>query len=137
MLKYGKTAAIRPQAGFLLIEAMIAILIFSLGIVALMGLQSIAIGDSVHGKYRTDASYFANGIIAQMMADQANVASYDDDISPRATRRTEWDTEVAAALPNGTTSIQIAGSGVTVVVYWHNPNESGNHNYTAVAQVVF
>ncbi len=136
MLKYGKTAAIRPQAGFLLIEAMIAILIFSLGIVALMGLQSIAIGDSVHGKYRTDASYFANGIIAQMMVDRANVASYADGASP-STRRTEWDAEVAASLPNGTTSVTIAGSAVTVIVYWRNPNESSSHNFTTFSQVVF
>lgn len=136
MLKRNESPLPRRQGGFLLIEAMIAILIFSLGIVALMGLQSIAISDSVHGKYRTDASYLANGIVAQMMADRTNMANYADGASP-TTRRTEWDAEVAAALPNGSTSITISGSGVTVVVSWRNPNETDSHNFTTFAQVVF
>lgn len=125
------------QGGFLLIEALVAILIFSVGVIALIGLQSLSLSNSLHGKYRADAGYLANGIIAQMMADRTNVASYVDGASPQATQRGEWDTEVAAALPNGSGSIAMSGSAVTVVVGWRSPDETSGHNHTAVAQVVF
>lgn len=125
------------QKGFLLIEALIAILIFSLGVIALMGLQSISIGNAIHGKYRTDASYLVNAVVAQMMVDKNNVSNYADGATTPTTRRLEWNTEVAATLPNGSSNITINGSAVTVVVSWRNPDEASSHNYKAIAQVVF
>jgi type IV pilus assembly protein PilV len=125
------------QRGFLLIEALIAILIFSLGVIALMGLQSISIGNAIQGKYRTDASYLANGIVAQMMVDKNNVSNYADGASTPAARRTQWNGEVAAALPNGSANVTINGTAVTVVVSWRNPDETSSHSYKAIAQVVF
>ncbi len=127
------------EGGFLLIEALVSILIFAFGMLALLGFQSMAINNTVHGKYRTDASYFANSIIGQMMVDRANVANYADSSSMSA-NRVAWDAEVASALPNGSTSVSITGgSEVTVVVSWRNPDEPTDefHNYTAIAQVVF
>lgn len=127
------------ESGFLLIEALISILIFSVGLIGLLGLQAMAINNTLHGKYRTDASYLANSIVGQMMVDRTNVAVYADGTNVSA-NRTAWNAEVAAALPNASTSITIAGgSTVTVVVSWRNADESESqqHNYTAIAQVVF
>ena len=50
------------QQGVMLIEALVAILIFTLGIVALMGLQANSMKQMSDAKYRTDASYLANCI---------------------------------------------------------------------------
>ncbi len=127
------------HGGFLLIEALVSILIFAIGFIALLGFQSMAINNTIHGKYRTDASYFANSIIGQMMIDKTHISSYADDVTP-SPLRTAWDNEVVAALPNGSTSITIVGgTAVTVVVSWRNPDETvaQTHNYTAIAQVVF
>ena len=60
------------QQGSVLLEGLIAILIFSMGILALVGLQAAAIKNSSDAKYRADASYLANQIIGQMWADRAN-----------------------------------------------------------------
>jgi type IV pilus assembly protein PilV len=126
----------RKQTGFLLIEVLVSLLIFSIGLLALIGMQNFSINDTLHGKYRTDASYLANSIVGQMMIDRNNISSYADGGS--STNRSNWDTQVSAALPNGTTSISITGgSTVTVVIGWKNPNETQAHNYTALAQVVF
>lgn len=127
------------QRGFLLIEALVAILIFSVGVVALIGLQSLSLGNSLHGKYRADAGYLANGILAEMRADSANLGLYTDTTAPasRSVQRQEWDVEVASSLPNGSGSVAMNGAVVTVVVNWRNPDEAGSHNYTTVAQVVF
>ena len=124
------------QGGFLLIEALISILIFSVGVIALVGLQSLSVNNTMHGKYRTEASYLVNSLIGQMMVDQSNVAAYADNTST-SPYRLAWNTDVAAALPNGGSSVTINGSAVTVVVSWRNPDEVQAHNYTALAQVVF
>ena len=123
--------------GFLLIEVLVALLIFSFGLLALLGVQTFAITDAMHGKYRTDASYLANSIIGRMMVDKANIANYASNAATVSTNKTNWDTEVANSLPNATTSITISGTAVTVIVSWRNPDESQMHNYTALAQVVF
>lgn len=67
---------IHQQRGFALVEGLIAILIFSMGILALVGMQAAAIKTSTDAKYRADASYLANQVIGQMWADRANVANY-------------------------------------------------------------
>ncbi len=127
------------QSGFLLIEAMVAIVIFSLGVIALMGFQSIAIGESIKGKYRTEASYLANSIIGQMMVDKANFTGYADGGSAAA--RTSWNTLVSASLPNGAGSITITPNAtantVTVAISWRAPDDTSAHNFTTVSQILF
>jgi type IV pilus assembly protein PilV len=123
------------QGGFLLIEVLVSLLLFSIGLLAMLGMQTYAINDTMHGKYRTDAGYLANSIVGRMMVDKANVASY---VNTSYTARSAWDSEVAAALPNATTSITLLTDGsYTVVIRWKNPNETGFHKYEAQAQVVF
>lgn len=127
--------SIRHQRGSFLIEGLIAILIFSMGILAVMGLQAASIKHGIQAKYRADAGYFANQIVAQMMADKNNAASYDD--SSTNTNKTAWLTEVAGTLPNGTGNITVAGSQVTISVNWRLPDEAQAHRYVAVTQVVY
>ena len=52
------------QQGVVLIEALIAILIFSMGIMALLGLQAAMIKNTSDNKYRADASFIANNVLA-------------------------------------------------------------------------
>lgn len=66
----------RGQSGAMLLEALIAILIFSLGILAIIGLQAQSIRNSAEAKYRSDAAYLANQLIGRMWADRANLANY-------------------------------------------------------------
>ncbi len=121
----------------MLIESLVAILIFSLGVLALIGMQTLSINESLHGKYRTDASYLANEIVGQMMLDKPNVANYADGAATVSALRDAWDDRVAAQLPNGSGSIALNGSNVTVVVSWRNPNESSSHSFRSIAQVIF
>lgn len=125
------------QGGSILIEALIAVLIFSLGVLALIGMQTFTINESMHSKYRTDAGYLANEIVGQMMLDKPNVANYADGASTTSGLRTAWDARVAERLPNGTSAITMNGSAVTIVLTWRNPNESTAHNYRSVSQVIF
>jgi type IV pilus assembly protein PilV len=57
----------RARGGFLL-EALVGILIFTLGVLGLFALQARAIGYSSDVQYRGDAAQLANGYIAKMWA---------------------------------------------------------------------
>jgi type IV pilus assembly protein PilV len=57
------------QQGSVLLEALIAFLIFSMGILGVIGLQATSITNTMEARYRTDAAFLANQIIAQMWVD--------------------------------------------------------------------
>src|SRR5205823_13644336 len=47
------------ERGVMLIEALAAILIFSIGILAVVGMQAVAIKDVASAKYRSEAAFLA------------------------------------------------------------------------------
>lgn len=114
------------QEGVMLLEALVAILIFSIGVVAVMGMQAVSIEQVTQAKYRMDASYLANQIIGKMWTDQPNLATY---ASAGSTGRTAWDATVASTLPSGTGTIVVNNTLVTVTVNWRMPNESVTRKY--------
>jgi type IV pilus assembly protein PilV len=128
----GRSAARRSQAGVMLIEALVAILIFTLGIVAVMGLQANSIIQVSQAKYRTDAAYLANQIIGKMWVDQANLSAY---VGTGYAGRSPWDTQVAATLPQGAGTIAVVGSLVTVTITWKQPEDVVTHKQVAVANL--
>lgn len=115
----GKSA----QRGVVLLEAMIAILIFSMGILAIVGLQAAMIKNTSDSKFRADASYIAQQRIGMMWADPDNLATY-----------AEANTNISNQLPGGTRTTALVGTQVTVTVIWQQPGE-GQHNFTTTASI--
>ena len=66
----------QKQAGVILIEALVGMLIFLIGVLALMGMQAAAISNTSQAKYRSDASLLAGQIVSQMWSDPNNIPSY-------------------------------------------------------------
>jgi type IV pilus assembly protein PilV len=56
----------RQQGGFFLIEAMVAILIFALGILGLVAMGGTAVSSQSDAQYRTEASSLANSIASEI-----------------------------------------------------------------------
>ena len=140
----------KNQQGVILLESLIGILIFSMGILAMVGMQGAAIKHSTDAKNRADASYLADAIIGQMWADRANLASYANYPGAGATctpsgaasgsaNVTGWLASVSNALPNAIAGKQqiVVGAGnlVTVTVCWKAPQEAAYHNFSATAQI--
>ena len=143
----------REQAGVVLIEALLGILIFSIGILALIGMQSVAVKNTTDARYRTEAAYLANTILSQMRLDMANVAFYDDTNAGNYAPRTAWRNQVEALLPGvRIASAQrvpeidiIAGptfvgdsdpsSRVTVTIRWLQPGETQERKFEIVGYV--
>ena len=74
MTTYSRTNT-NGQSGVILIEALVAILIFSVGILALVGLQATAIKQSTDARYRTEAAALANELIAEMWVSDRTTAT--------------------------------------------------------------
>ncbi len=61
------------QRGMMMIEALMAILIFSLGILGMVGVNALAVASQSDAQYRTDANKFATQIINQIWVSVARV----------------------------------------------------------------
>jgi type IV pilus assembly protein PilV len=136
--------------GVMLIEALIAILIFSIGILAIVGMQGVAIKTVTQSKYRSEAAFLANEVLSQLWADTTNLASYDFPQGAAVpTRLTAWKARVDARLPGTTdpnmaptvtiTSANAQGATVQIVIWWRLPEEKTQgvdpHSYTVLASV--
>jgi type IV pilus assembly protein PilV len=112
------------QQGVVLIEAMLAIVIFSIGVLAVVGLQAAMIKNADESKYRAEASYIAQKRIGEMWADPANIASY-----------IETDTPITGVLPGGKrTTVQTVAGQYQVTVNWTRPGAGATErNYTTTA----
>ncbi len=140
----------QAQSGIMLLEALIAILIFSLGILALVGLQATAINQSTDARYRSEAALLANDIIGQMWATTdrdprtrlANPATLQANFNTGGALYNAWLPRVNAALPGARSNpptIVVDGQGIaTITINWLAPYEAPNtpaHNYLVVAQI--
>jgi type IV pilus assembly protein PilV len=129
------------QRGATLLEALIGILIFSVGILALVGMQALAIRHMADARYRSEASFFANEIIGRMWVNKGNLASYafgGSGTPPAAIDN--WVTSIQSALPGVTAGtnlpiIDLVGSRVTVTVRWQLPGASDGHQHITVAYI--
>jgi type IV pilus assembly protein PilV len=129
----------RRQQGVMLLEALIGILIFSIGILAMLGMQATAMRATMDAKYRAEAGYLVNQIIGTMWVDRTNLASYDTTSGAGNTNLTNWETQVSTQLPNASganaPTIAVVGTQVTVTVKWKRPGEVTVSNQMAVAQI--
>jgi type IV pilus assembly protein PilV len=116
------------QAGIALIEALMAMFMFSLGVLALVGVQAVMTKNVTHAKLRSEASLLANQIIGQMWLDQANLANYvveEGECSGAGDidACTTWLTAVGQMLPAGGAEITVNGRVVTVALNWQMPGD--------------
>lgn len=123
----------------MLIEALVGLLIFMLGILALIGMQAIAMQYTIDAKYRSEASFLTNQIIGIMWVDRANLNDYDTSGGGGTTQFNGWVSQVEQTLPNATganaPSIAITSHQATVTIMWQRPGDSTVSQHTAVAQI--
>jgi type IV pilus assembly protein PilV len=132
------------QAGVMLLEALIALLIFSLGILAIVGMQATAIQDLGEAKYRSDAAFLANQVVADMWGNSPQLNTYvwaGGGSAPAQIQ--DWVTTVYSRLPGATNfppTIAVgANNMVTVTVRWQQSRDKNTaappHRHTSVAYI--
>jgi type IV pilus assembly protein PilV len=147
----------------MLLEGLIALLIFSMGILAIVGMQASAVKASSDAKYRSEASLLANELIGRMwVSDRTQATLQTAFASTTGTGYQAWawvgthttpGTQTApaagtvlATLPGAqanlptvviapVASTSIPSSLVTITISWQAPNETSSHQFVAVAQI--
>ena len=122
------TRPMKAQGGVALLEVLIAVLIFSVGVLGLIGLQAVSMQSTTSSKFRVDASFVANQRVADIWT------SSDLTAAGLATM-SESDTDVSNLLPDGLRTTEVVGNTVTVTVSWRMPSETERQTYTTVAVV--
>jgi type IV pilus assembly protein PilV len=121
-----ESPAIAHQQGIVLVEALVAILLFSLGVLALAGLQASLVRNTTDSKYRAEAVYVAQKRLGEMWADPTGVAAGN-----------YTTTSTIPGLPQG--SITVVSNKVgeyEITVSWIPPGEPIAHNVVVVGNVV-
>jgi type IV pilus assembly protein PilV len=139
----------------MLLEGLIAILIFSLGILALVSLQGTAVKQVSDAKYRADASLLADQLLGMMWvsnrATATSLQSSFDTSEGGSSELTSWRTDVANTLPGVTATVNQPtvtvtppagtsdnGSLVEIKIYWHPPSDpptAAPHQYITTTQI--
>ncbi len=109
------------QRGVALIEALISILVFSFGILGLIGLEAQAINFSVNAEDRTRAAMFASDIASYLWI--------NNTVSPPSAQKAIWNTNIKllnnaqGGLNNGSVSVNTIGAvtsanSADIVITW-------------------
>jgi len=148
----------RTLAGFMLLEVLVALLVFSLGVLGLVGLQANAIKQSGQAKYRADAALLADELIGTMWVGNrtpaALLAAYGANPSPAYTA---WLAKVNTILPGAAsyapivtvTQVNPVGAGpgtvvltptsrISITMRWKAPGEPAGdpaHSLVILTQI--
>ena len=119
--------------GVSLIEVLVVIVLFSFGLIGMVGLQAKAVQNSVSAEDSARAALLANEIVSTMWANST--------VSLSTTVVSDWNTRVADTsaygVPNGAGTVTVTAGVATVAVTWRAPHEpSGTvHTYTTQVQM--
>ena len=134
------------QRGFTLIEVLVTMIILSVGLIGMAGLQATGLKSNNRALHRTQASFLAYDIIERMRANAGSINQYAISLGSTPASVTEcaavgaaWDSTALAYydvafwqcsvnsactdfangyLPNGKGSITIAGNTAEVKIQW-------------------
>ncbi len=131
-------SSVHAQAGVGMIEVLVAIIILSIGLLGLAGLQTAGLKNNQSAGFRSTATMMAYGILDSMRANRvsAGEGSYNHAISGDTASEDEteektqaeaeipgdvktWLEELALRLPAGNGTINIDGNNkVTITIQW-------------------
>ncbi len=99
----------KRQHGMMLIEVMIAILVFAIGVLGMVKMKAVAVANSVNAEDRATAALLANDLITELWVAKSSATPSD---------YSTWQTRVNKMLPGGTGTLSVSGGIATVTITW-------------------
>lgn len=149
LLRGGSSDLKAGQGGYLLLEAMISLLLFSVAMLGIIGLYAASVGHNSEAEYRVEASCLASELVARMRSDNRDPATLKADYEGAAgiggSKYRNWVSEMTdtsrlpglAAYPPQVTVTTLGGaappytskSQVIITIRWQLPNTPSVHNH--------
>lgn len=130
------------QSGYMLLEVLISILLFSVGILGTIATQAVAVRSNSEARYRIDASFLANSLIARMWTGDRSPTNLQSSYGVSGSRYLAWLADVQAQLPGVTANpptvqftTEASGIAVTATVRWQAPGDAAVHQYVATTSI--
>jgi type IV pilus assembly protein PilV len=128
------------QRGMTLIEILVAIVVLSIGLLGLAGLQLKGLQVSQGSTYRSQAALLAEDMADRIRADASNVNAYVGSTTPTGATLAsinEWTNQVKM-LPGGSATITAPAGGssnnlMTITVTWLDQRAQGGAGQTVTA----
>lgn len=148
MNKSSQLSAGRKQAGFTLIEVLVAMVILALGLLGVAGLQATSMRNAHSGYLRSQATILAYDIVDRMRANvsQARLGAYNVALGASvgsgqgllcgvqgaaANDVTEWKDCLAYFLPGGDGSVTVDLTNTAIIVVrWQEKLAAAGGGYT-------
>lgn len=129
--------AIRASRGIALIEALIGVLLFLIGILGLIAMQANMTQAQGSANFRADAAALATEAVGLIWADKPNLDQYNAGNCGGYPLCAEWKDRVGKKLPQGLAEVSASGSGaVSVTVTWSTKAE-GTHSYAMATSISY
>jgi type IV pilus assembly protein PilV len=135
------------QEGSNLIEVLVSILIFAMGILGILGLQASTVGVAADARYRTEASALADDYIARMMSAPPDTVAAE--YATGGSKYNDWyssridgaGVSQSTVLPQGTLRAVIAGGAdegknVTITVTWQAGSDAAADVHQHITRTV-
>lgn len=127
----------------MLLEVLVASLIFAIGVLGLVSLQTSMARAQTVSKFRGDAMFLANDLVGHLWGESpTNRAQYNTAQCGSFTRCSDWLAKVASTLPGGVAAVAVvtdasvlgaSSSAVTISVSW--TTRDGTQTYNTITSV--
>lgn len=123
------------QSGVIILEALVSVVLFAIGLLALVAVASQAMHQVSQSKYRNDAAYLAGELIGDMWVSAARPNVYD---------HSAWDRRVTTVLgPAATAALTFSNDPatgqqtvVTIEITWPDSKDDRvTHRYLTTATI--
>lgn len=141
-MKVARQSRIRQRGSYLL-ESLIAMLVFSFGVLGLVGALGNSIRATNDARYRSEAANLANAMVADMWT--TNATQLDAKFGSGGSKLVAWQTKATTLLPYaGAKPPQIdltqpglssQSRAVIVTIFWQLPGANVTHQYLLTAQI--
>ena len=132
----------RRQQGSALIEGLLTLVIFSIGIIGLLMLLSAALVESGNARYRSEASLLVSDLVGRMWSGDRSLDSLRSRFGDKQSNDyQQWLQRVQSTLPAATTTanapqVTIGDQrDVTITVGWQSPGENSPHQLVVSTRI--
>lgn len=131
----------RRTAGSALIESLISLLVFSIGLLSLLALLTATLKESDNARYRSEASLLASDLVSRMWSGERSLTALQQRFDLQANEYQQWLRRVQSALPGISTTRNAPQlliddqRQITLTLYWQAPSDTERHQLVTVTRL--